>query len=126
MGRVGGHRPKSLTLIWLWNEHRAALQYDWMRAWHGILDLTRMPLYAAWPMLREILKDHTTHSFALLADWSWIPTDADMILYALSQTGKKQTTPPPWADTTADKPHAKPRDQRLHTRLLERLGITDN
>ena len=55
MGAGRQDRPKSLILITLWQDHRAALQYDWMQVWHQPLDPKTTPLNIAWPMCREIL-----------------------------------------------------------------------
>ncbi|KAA8828319.1 hypothetical protein [Bifidobacterium tissieri] len=128
MGRGQPHRPKSLTLIHLWLEHRAALQYDWMRAWGQPLDLRAMPLYAAWPMLEQILMDHTSHSWAALAGWEWIPDPADKYIHAYNQGAGKVRTRPPWQATDI-RPTigrtGKPRNERLRRKLKNRLGITE-
>ena len=127
MGRLQGHRPKSLTLLWLWQNHRATLQYDWLNAWHSLYDPQQLPLYAAWPMLQEILKDHTSHTFALLSQWEWIPLNSDVILHALAQANTKKQLKTPWATTGGNQPEPKPkpRDEQAHRQLLERLGITE-
>ena len=83
MGQGGPYRPKSLILISLWIDHRAALQYDWHQAWGGPLDLKTLSLHEAWPMCREILKDRSSHSFAALAGWSFIPDPADKYILSL-------------------------------------------
>ena len=63
-----------LILIDLCLNHPAAIQYDWIAAWGHPLDLTRQPLYEAWPMCREILKNHdTSHAYAALAGNSYLP-----------------------------------------------------
>lgn len=125
-----GHRPKSLILILLWQEHRAALQYDWIHAWNKPLDLKTFPLYAAWPMCREILRHHDTNTYAALAGWSHIPDPADKYMHALNQSASKHhKAKAPWerADPLAG-PNATPdrtpkRDERLRSKLKTRLGI---
>lgn len=134
MGQHVGSGPKSLILLHLWQEHRAALQYDWMRAWGCPLDLTLMPLHAAWPMLREILRDRTSHSFAALAGWSFIPDPADKWIHAANQSQSRLRRKPPWEAADPWAPErtgrsagagARPHDERLRGRLKERLGITE-
>ncbi|WP_204314903.1 hypothetical protein, partial [Bifidobacterium aerophilum] len=70
MGRRVQDRPKILTLLHLWYTARPALQYDWIACWGGPWDPRTMPARAAWPMLREILMDRSSHSFAALAGWA--------------------------------------------------------
>lgn len=126
MGSIRRHRPKSLTLIWLWQEHRAALQYDWIHAWHTLYDPETQPLYMAWPMLSEILKDHTSHSHAALADWQWIPGEAEQMVDAINQ-GQGKTSPPPWQAIRPTPDHmSRPRNEQLHRQLLDRLGIHED
>lgn len=129
---MGGHRPKSLTLIILWDDHRAALQYDWLHAWHTPLDLTQTPLFEAWPMLKEILKNRSSHCWAALAGWSYIPDPADKLIHAINQSNvKNRRLTPQWEKPdplTTPKPRAKPtpkRNPKLRGRLMERLGIHD-
>lgn len=128
-GSHAGPRPKSLTLLDLWLNHHWALQHDWMRAWHERLDLKRTPLYVAWPMLREILKDRSTsHSFAALAGMGWMPSDSDRTLWALAQSGSKTHTTPPWMRPDPLTERATPRphhDARLRGMLAERLGLDE-
>lgn len=117
--------PKSLTLVWLIQNHYWAVQADWLKVWHDRLDLTVTPLHEAWAMCKEILKDHTSHMFAALADWAWIPDGSDRTLHALSQTGTRRSEPPwqqpmPW---DGEPRHAT--NHELRNRLKERLGITD-
>ena len=127
--RHQGPRPKSLTLLDLWLNHHWALQHDWERAWHERLDLKRTPLYVAWPMLREILKERaTSHSYAALASMGWMPADADRTLWALSQSGSKTRTTPPWMrpDPLTAKPVARTHhDRRLRGMLADRLGLDE-
>lgn len=131
MGELGRHQPKSLILIALWQDHRAALQYDWIRAWRQPLDLTRTSVHEAWPMLREILKDHSSHSYAALAGWSYVPDQTELLIHALNQgQAKHRRITPEWEkpDTIlgpdSTRPHTKPkRDERLRSRLKQRLGI---
>ncbi|OXN01659.1 hypothetical protein [Bifidobacterium vansinderenii] len=121
-------RPKSLIVLHLWLEHRAALQYDWIRAWGCPLDLKAMPLYAAWPMLWQILMDHSSHSYAALAGYAWIPDPADKYIHAYNQGMSKIRIRPPWQTTVTQTDPAKPKrphDERLRRRLKDRLGITE-
>lgn len=133
MGQGGPYRPKSLILISLWIDHRAALQYDWHRAWGGPLDLKTLSLHEAWPMCREILKDRSSHSWAALAGWSFIPDPADKYIHAANQgTAKHRMLTPAWEkpdkllgpEHAAARPAPK-RDERLRGRLKARLGLHD-
>lgn len=126
-GRVR-HRPKILTLLHLWYTRRAALQYDWHAAWGRFWNPKTLPAYAAWPMLQEILMDHSSHSFAALAGWSHIPDTADRIIHALDAGPSRLRRKPTWErpgpfDTTPSAHATRRRDDRLRDRLRERLGI---
>ncbi len=126
MGHLRGHRPKSLTLIWFWHNHRATLQYDWLNAWHCLYDPDTLPLHVAWPMLEEILKDHASHCYAILADWTWILDTADRILYALSHNATSANNRPPWQNAdkgTARAMNPRPHDMQARRQLNTRLGI---
>lgn len=35
----------------------------------------------AWELTHEILRDHTSHSYAALAGWSWIPTGTEIAMW---------------------------------------------
>lgn len=127
--RHQGPRPKSLTLIWLLENHPWAVQADWLRDWHERLDLKRTTLREAWGMCKESLKDHAhSHMYAAIAAMSYLPTDSEQVAWMLSQNPKRRSTPPwnkpmPWdADGTA--PKARIHDRQLRDRLNERLGIS--
>ena len=86
-----------------------------------------MPLYAAWPMFEEILKHHSSHCYATLADWAWIPDAADRILYAFTSTPTAAKRMPDWQRADDGANHAtrsKPHDQQARRALNKRLGIT--
>ena len=40
-----------------------------------------MSLQRAWELTRELLRDHTSHSFAALAGWAYAPTGAEIALW---------------------------------------------
>lgn len=125
-----GHGPKSLILIDLCLNHPAAIQYDWIAAWGRPLDLTHQPLYEAWPMCREILKNHdTSHAYAALAGMSYLPGQAEQLIHALNQTRQRRTTPawmkPDPLTSSADSAAAQPHDELLRAKLRARLGIGD-
>lgn len=92
-------------MLYLIHEHQVALYTDW-HATYGIRlhtysmqdwrdgEHSCMSNLLMWQMTREILKNHQSHSFAAIAGYSWIPTDADLIAWALSD--HKQTDAPPW------------------------------
>ena len=121
MGAGRQDRPKSLILITLWQDHRAALQYDWMQIWHQPLDPKTTPLHIAWPMCREILKDRRSHSFAALAG---------KLVQSINQGQSKRSLPPDWAkpDTLLSEP-TPPKHQHDHRRralLNRRLGLPED
>ncbi|NEG90608.1 hypothetical protein [Bifidobacterium aerophilum] len=125
MGRSVPHRPKILTLLHLWYANRPALQYDWIACWGGPWDPRITPARAAWPMLREILMDRSSHSFAALAGWAYIPDPADKYIHAVNQGASKLRRRPDWQrrDIGRDSPHPRAKDERLRSRLKARLGI---
>lgn len=131
MGRTIRTRPKSLILLVLWYNHRAALQYDWIHAWGSPLHLRQLPWNTTWIMCREILKDHTSHSYTALAGYTNVPRTADQIIYAINASSKNYVGTPPW---TKDDPFAptkpaarythKPVDQAKRNKLNAWLGLT--
>lgn len=130
MGAGRQDRPKSLILITLWQDHRAALQYDWMQVWHQPLDPKTTPLNIAWPMCREILKDRRSHSFAALAGWAYVPDDTDKLVQSINQGQSKLNLTPDWAkpDTLLSEP-TPPKHQHDHRRralLNRRLGLPED
>lgn len=126
MGHIRQHGPKRLTLIWFWHNHRATLQYDWLAAWHCLYDPDALPLHVAWPMLEEILKNRSSHCFATLAEWTWIPDAADRILYAFSHKPTGPARNPEWQQTANGMRHTmnpRPHDMKARRELNKRLGI---
>lgn len=102
-------------MLYLLHEHPAALYADWhttygmrlhaytMQDWRNDAH-SDMSNLLMWHMTREILKNHHSHSFAAIAGYSWIPTDADVISWALS--AHTQTDMPPWCSTDPIGNHA--------------------
>lgn len=130
MGAGRQDRPKSLILITLWQDHRAALQYDWMQIWHQPLDPKTTPLNIAWPMCREILKNRRSHSFAALAGWAYVPDDTDKLVQSINQGQSKLNLTPDWAkpDTLLSEP-TPPKHRHDHRRralLNRRLGLPED
>lgn len=89
----------------------------------------------AWRMTREILRERTSHSYAALAGWTYIPTGAEAALWDRFDLEKRLQRKGwrPWADKSRD-PF---REERMETaarrgermrrrrRLRERYHITD-
>lgn len=132
MERSVQDRFKSLTLLHLWFSHRPALQYDWHARWGGPWDPSATPVYAAWPMLQQILMDHASHSWAALAGWSYVPDTADKTITAFNNGAGKLRRRPPWEKpdplTSDGREHAraaKPADMPLRRKLRARLGLDD-
>jgi hypothetical protein len=120
MGHGIGHRPKSVHLILLLQTHRGALDHDWLKNYQRTyrpihleqwLDapLTSKPTAnidygTAWQLTRELLRDHTSSSYAALANWSYTPTGAEISLWdwfelegRLKRRGWR-----PWTDPRTD------------------------
>ena len=59
---------------------------------------------SAWALTREILRDHTSNSFAALAGWSYTPTGAEIALWdQMELEGRlKRKGYRPWADRRTD------------------------
>ncbi len=92
-----GLDPKSFTSLILHQQHHSALTADWLtryrRVWkpchlNAWLDAPagrkpsgNLDYESAWALTREILRDHTSNSFAALAGWSYTPTGAEIALW---------------------------------------------
>lgn len=59
-----------------------------------------MSLAQSWRLTREILRDHTSNSFAALAGWSYTPTGAEIALWdQMELEGRlKRKGYRPWTD----------------------------
>lgn len=83
-----------------------------------------MSLAQSWRLTREILRDHTSNSFAALAGWSYTPTGAEIALWdQMELEGRlKRKGYRPWTDHRTnwfDPPKqetAKARQARLERR----------
>ena len=100
--------PKSVYLAHLWNNNRAALAYDWIRAYGQIYRPVRFREWVegqrprvdwglAWALTREILKDHTSHSWMALQNAVYAPDGAEQAVWTLSGQRKR-----PWFDHEHD------------------------
>lgn len=139
---LGGYgvRPKSALLaVIVYAHHRPALEYDLMtRVGFGVDRIDREEL--SWEQLMAlvdgILNDHTSHTHASLAGWSYVPAPDEVAFYneldvkLAMNRGKNQPMPQPvkrpWEQ---GKPKAVlPRNdaaaRKRRERLNERLGIT--
>ncbi|MGJ0615871.1 hypothetical protein ACR73I_04195 [Bifidobacterium pseudocatenulatum] len=108
MGRGIRTGPKSVYLAQLWNNNRAALAYDWIRAYGQIYRPVRFREWVegqrprvdwglAWALTREILKDHTSHSWMALQNAVYAPDGAEQAVWTLSGQRKR-----PWFDHEHD------------------------
>lgn len=90
------------------NNHRAALAYDWIRAYGQIYRPVRFREWVegqrprvdwglAWALTREILKDHTSHSWMALQNAVYAPDGAEQAVWTLSGQRKR-----PWFDHEHD------------------------
>ena len=112
-----------MILLSLWYHHRPALQADWIRIWQSTLDLKTTPLYAAWPMFKECVRDQArSHCYSVLAEDTYIPRDIELI-------GTSKTMTPAWKKPTifdsAPVPRRMPVDNRRRSELNRMLGITE-
>ena len=105
MGRRIRTGPKSVYLAHLWNNHRAALAYDWIRAYGQVYRPVRFQEWIegarprtdwglAWALTREILKDHTSHSWMALQNAVYVPDGAEQAAWLTAPERKKR----PWFD----------------------------
>ena len=88
----------------------------------------------AWELTREILRDHTSNSYAALAGWSYTPTGAEIALWDGLEMEKRVRRRGwrPWKDVP-DPLRAKPMEDprrraerlRRRQRLRERYHITE-
>jgi hypothetical protein len=88
----------------------------------------------AWALTREILRDHTSHSWHALAKSAYVPTAAEMALWdelAMSKKLRKKTYRP-WTDSRNDafrpthRAHLLTAEQKRGRELLkEKFHIQD-
>lgn len=140
-----------MVLCALWRNHREALDADWLRTYStmyrpvsferwldapkGAKPRANVGFGRAWALTREILKDHTSHSYAALAGFAYIPTGEETAMwdrYELEGRLKRKGWRP-WTDRRAD-PFRSARmestgehEQRMErrSRLRQRFHITD-
>lgn len=82
-----------------------------------------MSLAKAWRMTREILKDHTSHSWAAFNGWTYTPTAAEQALWdRLELEGRlKRKNWRPWTDPRNDPFGTRRTETRAeHAARLER------
>lgn len=107
----------------------------WLDAPPGSKPRASMSLGRAWMLTREILKDHTSNSFASLAGWAYVPTGAEIALWDMMELeGRlKRKGYRPWADPRNDflrEPNLETSSQRRErlerrSRLKKRFHIDD-
>ncbi|MEE8739047.1 MAG: hypothetical protein SOI66_09110 [Bifidobacterium sp.] len=113
-------RPKSIHLLILLQTHRGALDHDWLKNYQRTYRPIRLEQWLdaprnrkpaarttygdAWQLTREILRDHTSASYAALADWSYTPTGAEISLWdQFELEGRlKRRGWRPWTDRRTD------------------------
>lgn len=120
--------------------HRAALEYDFRsRFGFGVERVDRGGL--SWRELQALvdglLDDHSSHTFASVMGWAYVPTPAEVQFYdeldvkLAMNRGRNQPAPPrtkrPWEMAKPSFVPPKPRDGDAAARrelLNERLGIS--
>lgn len=120
LGRRIGPRPKIVYLLILHQQHHSALTADWLTRYRRVWKPCHLDVWldaptgrkpsgnldyeSAWALTREILRDHTSNSFAALAGWSYTPTGAEIALWdQMELEGRlKRKGYRPWADRRTD------------------------
>ena len=101
-------------------QHHSALTADWLTRYRRVWKPCHLDVWldaptgrkpsgnldyeSAWALTREILRDHTSNSFAALAGWSYTPTGAEIALWdQMELEGRlKRKGYRPWADRRTD------------------------
>lgn len=127
-----------MTVTVLYFHHRAALEYDFRaRFGFGVERIDRQEL--TWSqtvaLIDGLMGDHSSHTFASAAEWSYVPAPAEVQFYdeldvkLMMNRGKNQPPPPrtkrPWEGkpkTVA--PRRDPEELARRAKLNERLGLT--
>ncbi|MDK6350059.1 hypothetical protein [Bifidobacterium scardovii] len=151
LGRTIRTGPKSAYLIVLWQNHREALESDWLNRYHTIWRPIRLDAWLdapnghkpraslslgkAWKLTRQILRDHTSDSYAALAGWSYTPTGEELAMWdRLELEGRlKRRGWRPWTDKRADQfgatrqqsPAERAQRMRRRHRLNQRFHISE-
>lgn len=119
--------------------HRPALEYDLItRAGFGVdrIDREELSWQTMTALIDGLMSDHTSHTFASAAGWSYVPSPAEVQFYneldvkLAMNRGKNQPAPQrtkrPWEQPkqkdVTPRNDAASRERR--ERLNERLGIT--
>lgn len=137
VGRDRGLRPKiALTATALYHHHRDALEYDFRaRFGFGVERIDRQEL--TWrqmsALVAGLMSDHSSHTFASVMGWSYVPTPAEVQFYneldvkIAMNRGKNQPAPSrtkrPWEQAQVSVRRDPEHGARLE-RLKARLGIT--
>lgn len=110
VGGSYGVQPKSsLTAVAVYVNHRAALEYDFRsRFGFGVssIDDESLGWQEITALIDGLIDDHTSHTFAACAGWSYVPSPAEVQFYneldvkLAMNRGKNQPKPPavkrPW------------------------------
>lgn len=119
--------------------HRPALEYDFnARFGFGVerIDREELSWQAVTALIDGLIDDHTSHTFASVAGWSYVPSPQEVAFYdeldvkLAMNRGKNQPMPQrvkrPWetprVNQVTPRSDAESRDRRA--RLNERLGIS--
>ena len=102
----------------------------WLDAPAGRKPSGNLDYESAWALTREILRDHTSNSFAVLAGWSYTPTGAEIALWdQMELEGRlKRKGYRPWADRRTD-PFRRPATEThadYEARMARRKRLNDH
>lgn len=128
-----------MTVTALYFRHRAALEYDFRaRFGFGLERIDRQEL--TWSqtvaLVDGLMDDHSSHTFASAAEWSYVPTPAEVQFYdeldvkLAMNRGKNQPTPPrvkrPWEEKPVKRAMSRrdPEESARRAKLNERLGLS--
>lgn len=136
VGEDRGVQPKSaVDATAVYFHHRAALEYDFRaRFGFGVEKIDREEL--SWQQVQALIDglliDHSSHSFASVMGWAYVPTPAEVQFYdeldvkIAMNRAKNQPAPPrtkrPWEQARTVSRRDPEHDARLE-RLKARLGL---
>lgn len=61
-----------------------------------------IPYWRLWPLVRELLREHDSHSYAALAGWSYVPSEVERAVWTLIPKKDGYERYEPWTDPKND------------------------
>lgn len=125
-----------MTALYLYVRHREAVEYDLRERFHfGLerIDRGELAPFVIMSILNGLFEDHSTHTYASVMEWAYVPTPAEVAFYdeldvkIAMNRGKNQPAAPrtkrPWEQAQVSARRDPEHDARLE-RLKARIGIT--